>query len=195
MSDLWREPDGATPLTPDEREGLIQAWIGTRGELNEAEQANIARATAWARRRRRTGLLTDSFARMLHLRMFNDVWSWAGEFRRTDKNIGIDWRKIPMEFPAILSDARYWIEHHSYASDEIAVRLHHRIVAIHPFPNGNGRHARLFADLLETELGGTSFTWGSQDLAPTGEVRKRYILALKAADNHDIAPLLEFARS
>jgi Fic-DOC domain mobile mystery protein B len=193
-SDLFEEPDDATPLTPDEKKGLIPSDITYRRELNRAEQENIARAQDWALSRRRQ-LLTEKFIKDLHRRMFGDVWRWAGNFRTTERNIGITFYQIPMALRDLLADAKAWIEHSAYAADEIAIRFHHRLVQIHPFPNGNGRHSRLMADLLIMRLGGERFTWGSANLQDASEVRKRYIAALKAADNHDLGPLLAFSRS
>tara|TARA_R110002074_G_scaffold352433_1_gene523847 strand:+ start:687 stop:1274 length:588 start_codon:yes stop_codon:yes gene_type:complete len=195
LSDLFDEPDDATPLEPEEREGLLQTWITYRRELNEAEQTNIAAGTAWAWRARRRDLLSEEFLRQLHKRLFGDVWAWAGEFRRTERNIGIEPVRIPVELRTAFDDARYWIEHETFPPDEIAVRLHHRLVAIHPFPNGNGRTTRLMGDLVAARLGQEPFTWGRQNLTDVSETRARYVAALRAADNHDIGPLLEFARS
>lgn len=195
MSDLFDEPDDATPLEPEEREGLLQTWVTYRSELNEAEQANIAAGAAWAHRQRRRDILTDAFIKQLHAKMFGDVWAWAGNFRQTERNIGIDPARIPVELRMALDDARYWVENETYPPDEIAVRLHHRLVAIHPFPNGNGRTTRLMADLQVERLGQEPFTWGRVSLTDVGEMRTRYIAALRAADGHDITPLLEFARS
>jgi Fic-DOC domain mobile mystery protein B len=140
-------------------------------------------------------LLKADFALSLHKCMFGDVWRWAGTYRTTALDIGIDAYRIPVEIAALFDDVRYWVEHETYPPDEIAVRLHHRLVAIHPFPNGNGRHTRLMADLLIERLGGEPFSWGGGALADTGELRTRYIEALRAADTHDIGPLLAFARS
>jgi Fic-DOC domain mobile mystery protein B len=195
MSDLFDQPDAATPLEPEEREGLLQTWITYRDDLNEAEQANIAAGTAWAHRQCRRDILTDTFTKLLHVRMFGDVWAWAGDYRRTERNIGIGPTRIPVELRMVFDDARYWIENETYPPDEIAVRLHHRLVAIHPFPNGNGRTTRLMADLQVERLGQESFTWGRASLTDVGETRACYIAALKAADGHDIELLLEFARS
>lgn len=127
--------------------------------------------------------------------MFNDVWSWAGTYRQTERNIGIAPAKIPVQMPMMLDDIRYWVENKTCRPDEIAVRLHHRLTAIHPFPNGNGRHARQMADLLIEQLGQHTFSWGGDSLADGGTLRTKYITALQAADNHDIDPLLAFARS
>ncbi|WP_371349339.1 mobile mystery protein B [Ancylobacter sp. IITR112] len=198
MTDLFQEPDDATPLTPAEREGLRQAWITHRRDLNEAEQENIVLGAAWARRQRRlraAELLDEGFVRTLHRRMLGDVWSWAGAYRQTERNIGVAPYRIAPDLAALLDDARYWVEHQTYPADEIAVRFHHRMVSIHPFPNGNGRHARLMADLLVEKLGRESCSWGGGSLADVGELRARYVAALQAADAHDIAPLLVFARS
>jgi Fic-DOC domain mobile mystery protein B len=185
---------GATPLDPDELAGLIPGHIATQGELNEWEQQNIQVGDDWARKQRKD-ILSEDFLRQLHRRMFGETWRWAGEFRRSDKNIGVDWLHIGVELRKLLDDVGFQVEHGSYPSDEIAVRFHHRLVAIHPFANGNGRHARLMADLLVERLGRPRFTWGSVNLVDAGETRQRYIAALQAADAHDIAPLLAFARS
>ncbi len=197
MIDIFQEPDGATPLAPEERDGLLQSWITDRSDLNEAEQENIVEGAAWARRRRikAPDLTTENFAKSLHKRMFGDVWKWAGSYRLTERNLGIEAYRIPVEMPAMLDDVRYWVDHATYPTEETALRLHHRLTVIHPFPNGNGRHARLMADLLIERLGGQVFTWGSGILTDVGALRARYVSALKAADHHDIGLLLAFARS
>lgn len=194
MNDLFREPDDATPLTAEERADLIPAHIAYRTELNDAEQENIVRAQDWALRRRRD-LLTEKFINDLHRHMLGDVWRWAGRFRTSEKNLGIPYYEIPVALRQLLDDTKAWIEHGAYPPDELAVRFHHRLVQIHPFPNGNGRHARLMADLLVMSLGGDRFSWGSVNLQDVGALRRAYITALQAADNHDIGPLLAFARS
>lgn len=195
MTDLFAQPGDATPLDAEEREGLLQTWITTRADLNEAEQANIDDAVAWTQLRRDPDILTEGFVFELHRRMFGDVWSWAGSTRKTGKNIGIDPVQIHVQLGGLLRDARFWVDQDSFPPDEIAVRLHHALVAIHPFPNGNGRHARLMADLFIAELGGAPFSWGSGTLRGIGALRAEYIGALRAADRHDFAPLLAFARS
>jgi Fic-DOC domain mobile mystery protein B len=198
VSDAFDEPEDATPLEPEERAGLVQSWITSRHDLNLAEQDNIIKAVAWARRSRRVkidALLSADFARGLHKRMFGEVWRWAGQYRTTERNIGVDAWRIAAELPAFFDDAHYWTTHETYAPDEIAIRLHHRLVFIHPFPNGNGRHARLLADMLIERLGGKVFSWGGGQLQSTSELRARYVAALRAADAHDILPLLAFARS
>ncbi len=197
MSDLFAEPSDATPLSPAERQGLLQSWITHRRDLNEAEQENILKGAAWARRRRRASagaLLNADHARTLHKRMFGDVWGWAGAFSQAERNIGVEPHPIPEEVEVMFADVRYWVRHGTYPRDEIAVRLHHRLVAIHPFPNGNGRHARLMADILVELLGGEPFTWGGGNLVDDGKLRAAYMSALRAADGRDIEALVAFAR-
>jgi Fic-DOC domain mobile mystery protein B len=198
MTDLFEEPDGATNLSPEEHQGLLQTWITHRADLNKAEAQNILDGAAWARRRRgltAADLLNDEYAKTLHKQMFGDVWSWAGEYRQRETNLGVQPYLIGTEVRALLDNARYWLEHKTYEPDELAVRIHHRLVSIHPFPNGNGRHTRLIADLILERLSCEPFTWGSQNLTAVSELRRTYMAALKAADNHDIGPLLVFARS
>ena len=191
---LGPQNDRRTDLTEEEREGLIPSYITLRSELNEAEQANILEAEEWAFARKRD-LLEEKFLNNLHQRMYGNVWGWAGQYRTTGKNIGIDAYRIPTELRQLLDDCRYWIENGTYENDEIAARFHNRLVSIHCYPNGNGRHARLAADLLLKSMGLERFSWGRKNLVDVGETRKRYIAALQAADEHDIGPLLEFVRS
>ena len=191
---LLHKDDGGTELTEEEREGLIPSYITLRSELNEAEQANILEAEEWAFARKRD-LLEEKFLNNMHSRMYGNVWRWAGRYRTSGKNIGIDAYRIPTELRQLLDDCRYWIENGTYEPDEIAVRFHHRIVSVHCYPNGNGRHARLAADLLLKSMGQERFSWGRENLVDVGETRERYIAALQAADEHDIGPLLEFVRS
>ena len=195
MNGIFDEPASPTPLTPEEMRDLIPAHIAYRRELNEAEQENIARAEDWALSRRRRDPLSEKFIKDLHKHMFGDVWRWAGKFRTSQRNIGIDYWLIPMELRQLLGDSQAWIEFGTYSADEIAVRIHHRLVRIHPFPNGNGRYARLMADLLVMRLGRERFSWGRESLRGAGAARTRYMEALRAADNHDIALLLAFSRA
>lgn len=187
-----------TPLDPDETAGLIPTWVATRGDLDRAEQDNIVRGQAWAtsRQPRSTQVLDEGFLRLLHRRMFGDVWRWAGSYRRTEKNIGVEHWRIVEEVARLLGDTVFWIEQETYDSDETAVRFHHRLVAIHPFPNGNGRLARLAADLLVESLGRERFGWGIGVAAhDPAAARAQYIDALRAADRGEIEPLLRFARA
>ncbi|HEB93516.1 MAG TPA: mobile mystery protein B [Gammaproteobacteria bacterium] len=191
---LDEQDDASTPLAEEEREDLIPSYITLRSELNEAEQANILEAEEWAFARKRD-VLDERFLTNLHKRMFGRVWRWAGKFRQSERNIGVDAYRIPNDLRHLLNDCRYWIENGTYDSDEIATRFHHRLVLIHTFPNGNGRHARLATDLLLTALGRPRFTWGRINLVDTNETRKAYVTALRAADNHDYKSLQEFVRS
>jgi len=190
------EADGAaTPLSAEEREGLIPAYITLRRELNEAEQIGIDDADRWAFSRKRD-VLDERVLFRLHGRMFGAVWTWAGKRRTTVKNIGIDPLQIEIGLRQLIDDARYWTGHETFGPDEIAVRFHHRLTQIHPFQNGNGRFSRLAADMLAVQLGRGRFTWGQGTLTAIGALRKRYVDALHEADrNHDVRPLLEFARS
>lgn len=194
MSDPFTQDDDATPLTPDESKGLIPSHVTLRRELNELEQKNILKADQWAFQRKRN-VLDEGFLRRLHKRMYGDVWKWAGTYRTTPRNLGVEPWRIQTDLRQLIDDVRYWIDNKTYPSDEIAIRFHHRLVAVHPFPNGNGRWSRLAADILVVSLGGTRFTWGRTNLQTPGEIRRRYIDALHAADNHDIGPLMVFART
>ena len=187
-------PTGATPIDPDEAEGLIPEHVATRGELDELEEANIQEGLEWALRSSRE-VLSEEFLYELHRRMFDAIWTWAGKVRLTDKNIGVDKNIVRTEVRKLIEDAHYWRENTVYEPDELAVRFHHRLVSIHPFPNGNGRHARLMADLLARELGESAFSWGGVSLTNTSDLRTEYIGALRAADGGNVDPLLKFARS
>lgn len=195
MTDPLIEHDAAsTLLSPEERYGLIPSYITLRGELNEAEQQNILEADAWAFSRKRN-VLDETFLNRLHKRMFGNVWRWAGKYRQSQKNIGVEHYRIPTELRALLDDCRYWLEHETYAPDEIAVRFHHKLAWIHCYANGNGRHARLAADLLAISLERDRFSWGRANLLDAGATRAAYVGALRAADNNDYGPLLAFVRS
>jgi Fic-DOC domain mobile mystery protein B len=194
---IFTTGDGNTPLSPEEQADLIPN-LATKEELNEFERANILVAYDWAlapRNLRRQDPLTEPYLRELHLRMFDQTWKWAGLYRTTEKNIGIPHNQIRDALGALLGDARYWLEHQTFPPDETAIRFHHRLVSIHPFANGNGRHARLIADVLARTQDKPVFTWGGADIVPQGDFRRRYIDALQAADRNDIQPLLAFARS
>ena len=190
------DSDGATPLDPNEIEGLRLVHIATRAELDRWEQDNIMVGEAWAFARKQKDLLSDGFIRRLHKRMFGAVWRWAGQSRKSDKNIGGPWWKIQTELEKLCEDVTVWIESGGYPPDEIAARFHHRLVAIHLFPNGNGRHARTMTDLLLVQrLGQPRFSWGGGNLTDAGECRRRYIDALRAVDRSDYQPLMDFVRT
>lgn len=189
---------GQTPIDEEEKEGLLIKTISLHKELDEFEQYNIEKAVEWtiSRTFKKETLLTSTFIKKLHRRMFDEVWAWAGHFRKTDKNIGIAWPGISLQLQKLLDDARYWHERELYPPDEMAIRFKHRLVSIHCFPNGNGRHARLMADVLVENLYGRNvFTWGRTTMTCYSDTRKQYIASLKCADHGDIRPLLEFARS
>ena len=194
---LFPTGDGITPLSPDEQAELIPN-LATKEELNEWERSNILIAYDWAlnsRTLKRQDPLTEPYVRDLHRRMFDQTWKWAGIYRNTEKNIGVQPYQIRDALGGLLGDVRYWVEHRTFPPDEIAVRFHHRLVFIHPFSNGNGRHARLMADVLAKTQDRPLFSWGGAEIVQAGDFRKSYIDALHAADKGDITPLLAFARS
>ncbi|MEO6330565.1 MAG: mobile mystery protein B [Ginsengibacter sp.] len=190
--------DGQTPLNEDEKEGLLISTIATRGELDEFEQQNIEKAILWSLKRsfKTDAIFTEKFIKDVHKRMYGDVWAWAGEFRKTDKNLGIDKWQIPTELRNLLDDTKFWIAKNVYPPKEIAVRFKHRIVSIHCFANGNGRHGRLMADIIiEKIFKQQIFTWGAGNLMKPGDARAIYLKAIKAADAGNIKPLIKFASS
>ena len=191
----WESTGGGTELDEDERLGLLTDWVTNRAQLDEVEHHNIELGKQWgfARQRKPFDLLTDTFVKRLHKEMYYEVWKWAGTFRKTGKNIGVDPVRIATDLRQLLEDARYWVENTTYAPDELATRAKHRMVSIHCFSNGNGRHSRLFADLLVMALGGEPFSWGALTEMP--DVRERYFEALRKADRGDLRSLIAFARS
>lgn len=189
-------PEDATPLDSDEVKGLLLTHITTRAELDRWEQDNINEALAWIEQRKPKKILNESFMRALHKRMFGNVWKWAGDLRKTEKNLGVEWYKISIEVKKLCDDVDYWISNKTFSEDEIAARFHHRLVSIHLFANGNGRHARLMADILLVNVFDRPlFTWGSADLTAMGLDRKKYIESLVIADRGDYEPLISFVRS
>ena len=186
-------PFGATPLDGDEAALLIPKHITLMSELNAFEHANILMAEQWALRSRFD--LNVPYMKKLHAKMFDQTWKWAGQFRRTGKNIGVDAYRIETELKQLGEDVHYQVENQSFSFDEIAARFHHRLVLIHAFPNGNGRHARLMTDLLLQKHGKERFTWGSITRDSDNMVRRNYIAALRLADVHEMFALLAFVRS
>lgn len=190
--------DGQTPLDEDEKEGLKIKSITAQKELDEFEQLNIEKAVEWTihANLKPEKILTEKFIKDLHKKMYGDVWKWAGEFRKSDKNIGIKWTQIGVELKSLLDDSKYWIENKTYLPEEIAIRFKHRIVAIHCFPNGNGRHSRMMADIImESIFGKEIFSWHKSNMVKADETRKNYIVALREADNGNINSLIEFAQN
>jgi Fic-DOC domain mobile mystery protein B len=194
MIGLFDATEGATPLSPEARKGLIPTHVTLRSELNELEQKNIGKADAWAFLRKRN-VLEENFLKGLHKRMFREVWQWAGGYRKSQTNIGVLPYLIQPGVYQIIGDMRVALQHKSFEQDELAVRLSHRLVLVHPFENGNGRWSRLVGDLMIVKQGGKRFTWGSVNLQEGGKDKKKYTEALKSADNHDYVPLIRFARS
>jgi Fic-DOC domain mobile mystery protein B len=188
---------GATPLDPDEAAGLVPSHITTQADLNAWEQANILQAVRWVARQKKRDLLTEGFVRDLHRRMFDQTWKWAGTFRQSNKNIGVDWTQVAVKLRNLLDNTRFQIDHKVFEPDESVVRFHHQLVWVHAFPNGNGRHARLMADVLAQQLGRPRMTWGGADveLVSMGTVRDRYLRALREADQGQWSALIAFARS
>ena len=190
--------DGETPLSEEELEGLKIPSVTTREELDEFEQFNIEKAIQWTigKKFKSEDLLSETFIKGLHKRMYGEIWKWAGSFRNSEKNLGIKSFLIPVQLKQLLDDAKFWYDNNTYSPDEMAVRFKHELVSIHCFPNGNERHSRLMADLIMEKLyGGVCFTWGSSDLVKENEKRRAYINAIKKADNHDVHDLISFAKS
>lgn len=193
MSDpLFDTSDGNTPIDEDEALGLKLTWVRTRGDLNEAEAANILDARRAIRSPAIDDVLDDLWLRQVHRRMFGDVWDWAGTYRRSDRNIGIDWTEVPAAVRNLVQDAQAWFGDDDQQTS--VARFHHRLVAIHPFPNGNGRHSRAAADYLCNALGIAPPTWGARTYADTAELRTAYLAALRTADRdpNDLEPLVDF---
>jgi Fic-DOC domain mobile mystery protein B len=190
--------DGQTPLNEEEQNGLLIPSITTREELDEFEQLNIEKAIQWTfgKKWKAEQLFSEKFVKDLHKRMYGEVWKWAGAFRESEKNLGIKSYLIPAELKVLLDDAIFWVQNDTYSPDELAIRFKHRLVSIHCFSNGNGRHSRLMADLIMEKLfNATFFSWGSSNLVKATDTRKAYIKAVKMADKQDVQPLIVFAKS
>jgi Fic-DOC domain mobile mystery protein B len=190
--------DGQTPLDEEEKEGLLIPSITTREELDEFEQLNIEKAIQWTfgKKLKAEELFSEKFIKTLHKRMYGEVWKWAGDFRKSEKNIGVKHYLIPTQLKQLLDDASFWVDNKTYEPEELAIRFKHRLVSIHCFANGNGRHSRLMADLIVEKLYKSKFfSWGSANLAKATEARSNYIQAVRMADNNDIQPLIAFAKS
>ncbi|NQT78373.1 MAG: mobile mystery protein B [Bacteroidetes bacterium] len=190
--------DGQTPIDDNEKEGLLLKSITTQRELDEHEQLNIEKAVEWTIHNKfnQDTILSIEFIKKVHKKMFSDIWEWAGKFRKSEKNIGVEWINIGIELKCLLDDTKYWIENKTYSPDEISIRFKHRIVNIHCFPNGNGRHSRIMADIIiESIFGRDVFTWSHSNMVKPDETRKKYIAAIKEGDKGNIEPLINFARS
>jgi len=191
------DAEGATPIDPDDADALIPAGIRTRNDLNAWEQAGITTARSWALDRRRAlpiaRILDESFLRELHRRMFAATWSWAGAYRRSNTNVGVPWPAVPTAMREAIEDARTWIDTDTWAHAEMLARWHHRLVVIHPFPNGNGRWSRLATDLLAHALAVPLPTWGAS--LPAADARRVYLEVLRKADAGDYDGLCSFTWS
>jgi Fic-DOC domain mobile mystery protein B len=189
--------EGQTPLDEDEKEGLLIKTISTRGELDEFEQLNIQSAIEWSLKTKVEikQFLTEDFLMQIHKKMFGEVWAWAGTKRKSNKNIGVDKTQISIELRKLIDDCNFWIEHKSFSDEEIAIRFSHRLVKIHLFPNGNGRHSRLVGDILISKIFDKPvFSWGHSDLSKKNSIRKEYLDAIYKADTDDYKPLIAFAK-
>jgi len=190
--------EGQTPINEDEKKDLLIKSITTQSELDEHEQLNIEKAVEWiiSTKFKSDDILTEQFIKKLHKKMYSDVWKWAVKFRKSEKNIGVEWVKIGIELKYLLDDTKFWIENKTFSHDEITIRFKHRLASIHCFPNGNGRHSRLMADIIiESIFEKEIFSWSNSNMVKPDETRKKYISAIKEADNNNIIPLLKFARS
>ncbi len=190
--------EGQTPIDEEEIEGLKIETISTKVELDEFEQLNIEEALQWiiSKKFNPKQVFTEKFIRDLHKRMYGNIWDWAGHFRKTNKNIGIDTHQIPIQLKVLCDDALFWVENVTYPPEEIAIRFKHRLVSIHCFANGNGRHSRLMADIIIEKLfNKKSFSWGAGNLSKANDTRSAYLIAVKQADLNEYQHLLDFAKS
>lgn len=191
---IFKAPDGATQLGPDEIVGLKFSHVTTRDELNELEHANIQQGLLWLTRHHGGDILSAEFVCELHKRLFGDVWEWAGTFRQHETDIGVEPSRITAPLHNLLEDARCWTENDTYVPLEAAGRFHHRMVSIHLFPNGNGRHARIAADaFLEHYFDHPPIAWeGRFNQQADATHRNAYLNALRNADRGEFEPLLKF---
>ncbi|OFW81036.1 MAG: hypothetical protein A2887_02105 [Alphaproteobacteria bacterium RIFCSPLOWO2_01_FULL_40_26] len=181
---------GQTPIDEDEKHDLIPD-LDTLDDLNIFEQENIIEAQKWVGGSniiKKSDLLDFDFLTKLHKKMFDKTWKWAGQLRKTDKNIGCDPNKIRIELKNLQNDFKFWVDNQTYSIKQIALVVHHRLVKIHIFPNGNGRHARLVADCIIRKFDPTKkIDWSGKNLLgkkfeSIDELRKNYIQSLRKAD-------------
>lgn len=188
-------PEGATPI--EDAAGLLIEGVLTYAALNAVETENIIMAVnEHLRRRKRRGefWLTEEYVRRVHHDMFDSVWEWAGRYRNAQLNIGVQASRVREEVGKVCQDAAYWDAQKENPMPvlERAVRLHHRLAWIHPFPNGNGRHARLLSDICLHVHHHKLPDWPSSALGGAGDVRGAYLAALKKADGGDFGPLINY---
>jgi Fic-DOC domain mobile mystery protein B len=198
MGLVYAYEDGQTPLNEEEKEGLLLKSIINHGELDEHEQLNIENAMLWlyGQKLKKDKILSETFILNLHKKMFDTVWRWAGSYRKTEKNIGVSWINIRTDLKILLDDTIFWIDNSTYPPDEIAIRFKHRLVNIHCFPNGNGRHSRIMADIIiESIFKKEVFSWNQSNMVKADETRKEYIRSIREGDIGNISALIAFART
>lgn len=200
LTSHFETPSGATPLNADELKGLLIDTISTQAELNFAEQQSIIESSKWIYSTNHKNILSDIFFRKLHRKMFESIWDWAGIYRASEKNIGIEPYKIAGEIKKLCDDCEYWIKHNTFDWPELAARFHHKVVWIHPFANGNGRFARILTDILLKEHRQLLLSWGrntfnGDDFMSESKLRAEYIASLREADNKKFQRLIEFIKS
>lgn len=199
MTTLIENPEGATPLSPDDMLGLKHKHVDTREQLNELEAANILQGQIWASTLKKPTLdsiFDRAFVTNLHKALFGDVWEWAGIFRQRQLNIGIDPKNIPVDLHNFLEDAKCWVEFKHYDNLELSARIQHRLVQIHPFVNGNGRHSRIFTDIVRVYLlGEKPMKWAYAKLEDLTEERSSYITGLRKADEGDFSVFIKYLQS
>ncbi len=195
----FEEPYGATPLGPDERADLLLTHVETREELNELENANILQGISWLSSLPALTvdeLLSMAFFEELHKRLLGEVWAWAGSYRTRELNIGCDPFHIRTNLFNLLEDIKCWIEFNHFDSLELSARIQHRLVLIHPFPNGNGRHSRIFTDCVRGMiLEKPTLRWAEGNLDQQTEEREQYISSLRQADRGDYQTFIDYLRS
>lgn len=181
---------GQTPI--DDVSGLRDRSIRTQAQLNEAEAENIRKAVMRylaARPSRRLARFDVAWCRRLHAEMFGDVWSWAGAFRTRELNIGVPTHAIEAELHTLMEDLRAW-ERHGVRMLEQGARLHHRAVHVHPFLNGNGRWARMLANIWLKLNDEPIVEWQERIIGTESAARGEYLRAVKAADRGDYRELI-----
>jgi Fic-DOC domain mobile mystery protein B len=187
----WPLLPGETPI--DDVSGLKIKGIRTRKELNILEAENIRNVVVKylaVKPSRRTARFDVAWARRLHKEMFGDVWKWAGQFRTEDLNIGVAWHQVETSLQNLLDDLKCWLQHGTGLLDQ-AVMLHHRAVQIHPFRNGNGRWARMLANIWLRRHDHPPTEWPEETVGAQSTIRDEYIKAIRLADEGDYGPLME----
>ncbi len=187
---MLKTPEDSTPI--NDLSGLIPSGITVKSALDEWEAENILKAYNRYLKTSRKRAISPGLITAVHKEMFGLTWKWAGSFRKENLNLGVEWFAIPVEIKKLCDDIAFWEKSKNVNILEQSVRIHHRLVRIHPFLNGNGRHARMIADIFLSGRGKKLPLWPDKDMVETTDIRKRYIHCLKEADNGDYAGLLEF---